>query len=485
MVAHRVAIVGAGLSGLAAGLALRRQGVDVDVYEARETVGGCCATTQIGGFTFNDGAMFVAVPRLLDHAFARLGLDRAHEVPMQRIRAPQASFLASGTSVRFDADGVHLDGDDGAARNARLQQDIARMMARWTPLLRTFVDDLLPKPLSLSRVIGRAWRYLPQLRGTLAHELEHLFHDPEARAAMAAVTLYTGLRPERTPVFQIIGLVSMLEDGLWLPHGGMGAVPAALHRAFVAAGGRVHAGAPVEKLRVEGGRVRGLTVAGSAVDADAVVSTASGMATFAHLLDPADVPTAMRRRVERAPLSHRAVGIQLGLANALDVPAHVVNRIPLMDEQYRMQMPQPDGVQWLSYSVPTHTCPDLAPRGGSVVEMFAAVDPARPAHAWDEAAVAEVADAAIDALSRQFPLDIAVRRVRGPREFEQGLHLYDGALYGLSPAARPDQQFPHETPLPGLFLAGQTTSPGFGVATSLFSGVFAADALLKRLVGAR
>ncbi len=485
MRSHRVAIVGAGLSGLAAGLALRRQGVEVDVFDARDAVGGCCSTTQTDGYSFNNGALFVAVPRLLDHAFERLGLERSQAVPMRRIQAPQASYFASGTSVVIDRDGVHLDGDDAAARNARLQQDIARMQARWTPLLRTFVDDLLPKPLSLSRVIGRAWRYLPQLSGTLAHELDHLFHDPEARAAMAAVTLYTGLRPERTPVFQIIGLVSMLEDGLWLPEGGMGAVPDALHRAFVAAGGRVHLGAPVETLRVEDGRVRGLVVAGTPLDADAVVSTASGMATFAQLLDPADVPSSMRRRVERAPLSHRAVSIQLGLANTLDVPAHVINRIPLMAEQHRMLVPQPDGVQWLSYSVPTHTSPELAPHGGSVVEMFAAVDPAVPASDWDAAATQAVADTAIQALRQHLPLDIAVRHVRGPREFEQDLHLYDGALYGLSPAARPDQQFPHETPLPGLFLAGQTTSPGFGVATSVFSGIFAADAALKRLVAAR
>ena len=485
MRSNRVAIVGAGLSGLAAGLLLRQHDVDVDVYEARDDVGGCCSTAQVDGYSFNNGALFVAVPRLLDHAFARLGLDRAGEVPMRRIDAPQASVFDNGTRVLFDGNGVHLDGDDALARNARLQQDLAKMMARWTPLLRTFTDDLLPKPLSLSRVIGRAWRYLPQLHGTLAHELDHLFHDPEARAAMAAVTLYTGLRPERTPVFQIIGLVSMLEDGLWLPEGGMGAVPDALHRAFVAAGGRVHTGVAVEKLHVVDGRVRGVVAAGETVETDAVVSSASGMSTFSRLLDPADVPTSMRRRVERAPLSHRAVGVQLGLANALDVPAHVVNRIPLMDEQHRMLVPQPGGPRWLSFSVPTHTAPDLAPRGGSVVEMFAAVDPAVAPQDWTDDATQAVADTAIEALRRHLPLDIAVRRVRGPREFEQDLHLYDGALYGLSPAARPDQQFPHEAPLPGLFLAGQTTSPGFGVATTVLSGIFAADALLKRRAMAR
>ncbi|HZX76641.1 hypothetical protein [Lysobacter sp.] len=51
-----------------------------------------------------------------------------------------------------------------------------------------------------------------------------------------------------------------------------------------------------------------------------------------------------------------------------------------------------------------------------------------------------------------------------------------GALYGLSPTVPPAQQFPHRAPVHELYLAGQTTCPGFGVATSLFSGIFAAEA---------
>ena len=72
-------------------------------------------------------------------------------------------------------------------------------------------------------------------------------------------------------------------------------------------------------------------------------------------------------------------------------------------------------------------------------------------------------------------------RVLTPRDFQEKMHLYQGALYGLSPAAGPLAMFPHQTRLPGLFLAGQTTYPGFGVVAAAMSGVFAADAILKKL----
>ncbi|MDN7676123.1 NAD(P)/FAD-dependent oxidoreductase [Burkholderia oklahomensis] len=478
----RVAIVGGGVAGLAAGVELARRGCDVRLYEARDVVGGCASTTDVDGFRFNDGALFVALPRLLDHAFARLGLDRAARVPLLPIAVPQASWLPDGTRVTLGARGAaFVDGAQGAERSAVLQAEIARCVGKWRPLLRIFVDDLLIRPLSLPHFLAKTWRHLPKLRGTLAAELARDFSDPDARAALAAVTLYTGLPAECTPVAQIVGLIALLDDGLYLPEGGMGAIPRALAGAFAAHGGQVRTGAAVARIRVAGGRVRGLTLAsGEQIDADAVVSTASGMATFARLVEAADAPRAMLRRVARAPLSHRALGIQLGLRNRIEPVAYSVNHLPSAGDQRAMLSPQPDGVRWLNYTVPTVTLPGLAPPGGSIVEMFAAVDARTPLDAWTDAAKTAAAQPWIDALARRHRLDIATLRVTGPKDHAERLGLYEGALYGLSPAARPDQQFPHVTPIDGLYLAGQTTYPGFGVTTSMLSGVFAADALASR-----
>ncbi|MFC5741778.1 phytoene desaturase family protein [Dyella tabacisoli] len=480
MKANHVAIIGGGVSGLAAGIHLARKGIRASLFEANDRLGGCCSTTEVDGYTFNNGAMFIAVPRLLDHAFARLQLDRASLLPLRRIATPQASQLPGGTSITLgDRQHVRIDGDDGDARTAKLQAEIERCVEKWNPLLKIFTDDLLTHPMSLPRVIAKAWRHLPKLRGNLADELKRNFSDPEARAALAAVTLYTGLPIERTPVFLIVGLISMLQDGLHLPESGMGAVSDVLHTTFRELGGQVHTSTPVAKIRIEDGRTRGLILEnGESVAADAVISTVGGMTTFTHLLDPSQVPRAMQRRVQRAPLSHRTLGIQLGLRNRIQPMAHSVNHIPLMDQQQRLLAPQAGGIEWFNYTVPTLPMPELAPPGGSIVEMFTAVDERLPLDAWTEQAKTAAAEAAIAALARHQPLEIVVKRISSPKDYAERMHLFAGSVYGLSPAARPDQQFPHATPVDGLYLAGQTTYPGFGVATSVFSGVFAAEALV-------
>lgn len=479
----KVAIIGGGASGLAAGIRLARQGHDVSLFEAQSTLGGCCSTTAIDGFTFNNGAMFVAVPRLLDHAFTQLGLDRQSLLPLRRISAPQAAFLPDGTSVAFGPGrSVRIEGRNSAARTAIFASEIDQCVAKWRPLLQIFTDDLLTQPLSLPRVIAKAWRHLPKLRGSLAAELHRQFSDPEARAAVSAVTLYTGLPPERTPVFQIVGFISMLEDGLYLPEGGMGAISDVMHKAFLHLGGKVYTNTRVEKIKVKDGRVRALILEEQeSLPVNAVISTASGMATFTELIEPASVPSAMKRRVLHAPLSHRTLSVQLGLTNHLQPPAHSVNHVPLIEEQHLMLALQPAETKWLNYTVPTLTMPELAPERGSIIEMFTAVDQNQPLAFWDTAARQAAADAAIDALARHLPLDIAVQRTTSPKDYAQRMNLYEGAVYGLSPAARPDQQFPHKSSIAGLFLAGQTTYPGFGVAPSLFSGIFAADALTKHI----
>lgn len=56
----RVGIVGAGISGLAAGRTLHEAGHSVTIFEKSKAVGGRCATRRIGEFTFDTGVTSIA-----------------------------------------------------------------------------------------------------------------------------------------------------------------------------------------------------------------------------------------------------------------------------------------------------------------------------------------------------------------------------------------------------------------------------------------
>lgn len=169
------------------------------------------------------------------------------------------------------------------------------------------------------------------------------------------------------------------------------------------------------------------------------------------------------------------LSVQLGLRNRIDADSHFMGCIPRMESLRELLVPPQGEMKWLSYSVPTVTLPSLAPAGGSVIEAFPAIDQSIPADEWSPLCAERVAEDTIAVLSRLHHLDIAVTRVRSPRNFLRDMHLFAGAIYGLSPAVDARALFSHKSPIPALYLAGQTTYPGYGVAPAMLSGIFAAD----------
>jgi phytoene desaturase len=474
--AKAVGIIGGGVAGLCAGLRLARGGVRVQLFEARPKLGGCCATTTIAGYTFNDGALYLALPRLLDHVFAQLGLDRSRLLPLVRISAPQTTLLPGGAQVVFgEGRDVRVTGTDG--RSA--QVDVAGLLERWDPVLRIFAEELAVRPFAPLSFLTRAWRVLPRLRGTVAQELDRLFADEAVRSAMAGMLLYTGRPAARTPVMQMLGLVCLFSEGFFVPAQGMGQIPQCLASALKSMGAELNVGCDVVRIRTRSGQVAALELeGGGTLPVDAVISTVSGMRTAGLLGEGA--PGRMRRKARGAPLSHRAVAVQLGLRNRIDVSSHSVSVLPWMHEQEHFFQQSATDLRYFHFSVPTVTLPQLAPDGASVIEMFPPIRQDLSVEAWDETAVEAIADAALNALGRLYNIDVAVKRIVGPRQYRDDLGLHDGAVYGLSPAAGVGALFPAVTAIGGLFQAGQTTYPGYGVVSSAMSGLFAADALVAR-----
>ena len=152
--------------------------------------------------------------------------------------------------------------------------------------------------------------------------------------------------------------------------------------------------------------------------------------------------------------------------------------LPMMERQAEVFAQGAHEVTWPVYFVPTITVPEFAPQGGSVIEMFHPVGQEISVDDWDERRKQQLTESAIEVLRRRHDLDIVVTRVRSPRDFRDRMLLFRGALYGLSPAVGPREQFPHDPPVHGLFLAGQTTYPGYGVVASAMSGIFAAEAVV-------
>ena len=476
-----VAIIGGGVSGLSAGGFLSRQGLKVKLFEANNKIGGCCSNTILDGYVFNDGALYLAFPGILEHVFEILGLNRAKLLPMRKITKNLTTTLPDGTVVLI-GDGVDLRIENSPVNidMTRVQKELDKFMKKWGPVLRLFADDILIHPFSLLHVLAKGWRHLRKFRGTVASEMYSMFSDKAVQSALSGVLLYAGVPPQKAPVSLMLGLVAMMSEGFHLPEGGMGKIPEVLSQALIAKGGEIFLNSPVKKIVIKNNRVCGVDVEDHGfVEADAVISTVSGMHTYSSLIDQEFVPAELKQKVATAPLSHKALSLQVGLSKKISVHSHSNKIIPMIEEQYKAFVPEEEEMKCLIYSVSTVTMPELAPEGKTIIEMFPAIKQDLPFEQWDSEKE-KVAELAIRALRRIYDADVVVKRVRSPKDFSDQMHLYKGAIYGLSPAADPKTQFPHNPPIPRLFHAGQSTYPGFGAGISAMSGIFAAEALIRK-----
>ena len=387
-----VAVIGGGLAGLAAARRLCLGGMTVKLYEANAKLGGCCATTRVGGYTFNDGALFLALPVMLDQLFQRLELNRHSLLPLRRVSALQRTVLPDGTAVTFDEDaGISVEDGRGGVAAAKARKELQAFLAKWDPLLHLFADDILVHPLSLPRFIAKGWRYLHLLRGTAASHLNKSFSDEAIRAAMSGALLYTGVPADKAPAASLLALAGMFRQGYFIPEGGMGRIPETLGDAVRARGGEIHLNSMVDRILVKNGRACGVHAASEGgVEFDAVISTTSGMHT-ASLLPERDIPARMARKVRRATLSHRGFALQLGLSNKVDVCSYSNYVLPFLGDQHQLFLRDQNNFRWPVYMVPTIAVPELAPAGGSMVEMFPSIRQDWTPEDWSEERKEEIA----------------------------------------------------------------------------------------------
>lgn len=475
-----VLIIGAGVAGLTAGSFLARKGLRVRVLEANTKIGGCCGSTVIDGYTFNDGAQYLIYPKLLDLVFSQLGFDRADLLPLRRVTAPSTTHLPDGTSVTI-GNNFSIAFENESLNTGRTKHELETMVKKWSPIEEIITgEEMMLNPFSARRLFTKIWRHLPKFGRSLEAELKASFSDPVFRSAMAAQLLYAGAPLNHLPSVSIVALIGALRDGTALPVGGMGMIPEALSHTLIQHGGEILLDARVKNIRIKNGRVEGLQTEGHGfMEGDFVISTVNAMATYQYLLNEPDQPRRMIQKAKRTPLSMTAFCIQLGLSNPVNTDSHIHYTTPMMEELNRYIHPARDTASQGYYSIPTVIAPELAPAGGSIVEYVPVIRQGESIETWSGQRIRRLAGDSIEWLQSRLTMKIAVARVRSPREFASQLNLYRGAIYGVSAAKGLTGLFPHKTPIKGLYLAGQTTYPGLGVPTAAISGLHAGKKLLQ------
>ena len=489
----RVAVVGAGLAGLAAAAHLVGDGHDVVLLERSGEPGGRAATLAGDGFTFDAGPTVLTMPHLLDRAFARLGSERAAVLPLKKLDPAYRAVYADGSELLVRS-GVAAQVEELRSRGLQADADAFPGFVDWLEELYevevpNFIErnfdsplDLISRPLIAARLV-RLGGF-----GRLEAAVSRHLSDPRLVKLFTFQAMYAGLAPaEALAIYAVITYMDCV-SGVYFPEGGMHQVPRALATALTGAGAELRYDSPVGGLITDAtGKLAGVVAGGEKLAVDAAVITLDLPVAYAELLPQLSPP----RGLARADWSPSALVWHVGVRGVPDQgTAHhnihfagewarsfeeLIKRKELMSDPSRL------------VTVPTLDAPGMAPAGHSVLYVLEPVPHLGAGIDWTREAGPARERLHRFLTTNGYPDDVVTGRLVTPADWaSQGMAM--GTPFSLAHTfsqTGPFRPSNVEPRLPGVFFAGSGTVPGVGVPMVLISGELAAERVRDYLGGGR
>lgn len=328
---HDVIVIGGGHNGLVCAVLLARAGRRVLVLEQAPRLGGAVFSDEVtlpgvvhdlfstNQNTFRGGPVWGQLGADLE----RLGLRYAHT------DAPYSNVFPGGRSLRVYGDPARtlagLREHHGA--DADGWAELHGLFRRYSPAIFQCLGTPLPSGQAVSWALrtlhdlgpSGALRLAQLLLGSTRDLGEAYLETPEARAVIACWGMHLDFGPDVSggAMIPFVEAFGDMEAGMSIVEGGASRMIDALSSLLGEHGGEVRTGADVTRIRVEGGRARGVDLAsGETLDAaEAVIASVTPTALYGQLLRDASVPAVVSRGASRYVYGPGTMMLHLALSD--------------------------------------------------------------------------------------------------------------------------------------------------------------------------
>jgi 1-hydroxycarotenoid 3,4-desaturase len=488
----RVAIIGAGIGGLAAAVKLAAQGLDVTVFERAALPGGKMRQLPAGPTQVDAGPTVFTMRWVFDQLFEEAGSKLEDHVTLMPLDClarhawSQSERLDLFADVERSADAIHAF---AGPREAQGYRDFcSRAASVYRTLENPFIRSSQPTPLSMAMATGFAglpdlWRISPF--ASLWSALGEHFRDSRLRQLFGRYATYCGSSPFLCPA--TLMLVAHVEQaGVWRIEGGMSLLAAAVARLAQAKGAVLRYETGVTEIDVSDRGVTGIRLQdgewfscdGVIVNADPNAVATGLFGNGASLAVDATLPSmrslsamtwTLYAKTSRFPLSHHNVFFSRDYEAEFRSIFHD-GRAPFEPTVYVCAQDRCDG--------------EAEPRQEAERLLVLVNAPATgDRHPYPDTEIEQCQQRAMAVLTRcglEVDWQPGLATATSPRDFSMLFPATGGALYGqashgwAASFTRPEAR----TRIPGLYLAGGGVHPGAGVPMAAISGWLAAESLI-------
>ncbi len=485
----KVAIIGAGIGGIATAVRLRVQGHEVTVFEANSYLGGKLSEFDLSGYRFDAGPSLFTMPEFVTELFTLAGKNASDYFEYERLDIITHYFYEDGTRLH------------AYAKPEKFAQEVAQKLGEKAENVLFFLkkskekydltgDIFLRRSLhKISSFLNKEtlWCILNAYKldafRTMNVANESLFSNPKMVQLFNRYATYNGSDPWQTPA--TLNIIPHLEFGVgaFFPKKGMFSITQSLVDLAKDLGVNFVLNAKVEEILIEKNkskkRVKGIKVNGENKAFDLIVSNMDIVNAYKKLLPTEPQPA----KILNQPKSSSALIFYWGIKQVF--PALGLHNI-FFSADYKTEFEHIFKHQDIYHdptvyiNITSKNKPDDAP--AHCENWFTMINvPNHSGQDWDKL-IAEARENILTKLSRMLGTDIRqhieIEAVLDPRTIESKTSSSQGALYGNSSNNRYAAFLRHanfSSDISNLYFCGGSVHPGGGIPLAISSAKIVGD----------
>jgi phytoene desaturase len=484
----KVAVIGAGFSGISAACFLAREGYDVSVFEKNSSPGGRARKFESDGFTFDMGPSWYWMPDVFESFFKQFGKETSNYYQLERLDPSYRVFYSHEDRIDLPAGIPALcELFESIEPGSGLQ--LKDFLNEGKYKYEVGISGLAFKPgLSVLELLDA-----DLLKGvfklhvfqSMSSYVRKYFKHPKLIQLLEFPVLFLGARPQETPALYSLMNYADMALGTWYPKGGIHTVIEGMVSLASSLGVKFELNAEVQRIIVDGNKASGLSVNDQSLNFDYIVSAADYHHVEQNLLPPSHRKYSEKYWQNRS-MAPSSLIFYLGISKSLK---NLLHHNLFFDQDFADHTRQIyEHPSWPTNPLfyvccPSKTDATVAPLGHENVFILI---PVAAGLKEDDETRKRYFDQVITRLEeltgQPIREHIVLNRSYASQDFIDDYNAYKGNAYGL---ANTLMQTANLKPsivnkkVRNLFYAGQLTVPGPGVPPSLISGQLAASELIK------
>ena len=494
----KIAIIGAGIGGLAASIKLAYNGFDVSVFEKNSYIGGKAGVIRKNGFRFDSGPSLLTMPFILDKIFKDCSEDLNNYLTIEKLNILNKYFYPDGSEII-----AYNDVDKFAGEINRKTFDNGNDIKRYLNYSRNIYDltsDLfifnnIHEPSTFLN--SAALKTLLNIRKidtfrTMHEANSKFFKDDKTIQIFDRYATYNGSNPFKAPA--TINIIPHVEYNLggYIVMEGISEIPSALHKLAFKNGVKFFLKHNVENILIDrNSKVKGLHINSEKSgdydeDFDILVSNADANYTYNHLLENKALNRTIKKDY-REPSSSALVfywGVN-GIHDNLEI--HNI----LFSKNYKKEFEDifdkkvcPDDPTIYIYISSKFKKDDAPDNHENWFVMINAPYIQNQDWNYEIKRSKEIIIKKIKAILKINLIDkIVSEDIMSPLDIEKNTNSHMGSIYGISSNSRKAaflRQQNNSKKFDGLFFCGGSTHPGGGIPLVISSGELTANLIIKK-----